>query len=224
MTLRRPLPRLSLARAVVLAFLGGLGGTPQPDAFYLPPPQVPDATGVLLRAEPFERAVPEGAHAWRILYTTTRADEVHAIASALVVVPDTPEPVPVIAWTHGTTGVAVGCAPTLLPDPLASGAMPDPAAVIDAGWAIVATDYIGLGADPPHAYLIGEEAARATLDAIRAAHQLVESCSRTRWPCGATRKLAVPRSGREVLRSTTRLRSTSSVLPRWHLPRISPRW
>ncbi len=163
---------LSLALAVVLAFLGGLGGTPQPDAFYLPPPQVPDATGVLLRAEPFERAVPEGAHAWRILYTTTRADEVHAIASALVVVPDTPGPVPVIAWTHGTTGVAVGCAPTLLPDPLASGAMPDPAAVIDAGWAIVATDYIGLGADPPHAYLIGEEAARATLDAIRAAHQL----------------------------------------------------
>lgn len=90
-----------------------------------------------------------------------------------MVVPDDIDQPPIIAWDHGTTGAAVGCAPTLLPDPLASGAMPDPAAVIAAGWAIVATDYIGLGADSPHEYLVGQPVGRATLDAVRAARQLM---------------------------------------------------
>lgn len=167
---------LSLALAVGLAIVGGrLLGTPHPDDFYTAPQEVPAAAGVLLRAEPFTRAVPEGATAWRILYTTTRDEGVAAIASGLVVVPDGVNRTPVIAWDHGTTGAAVGCAPTLLPDPLAAGAMPNTEAVIEAGWAIVATDYIGLGADPPHEYLVGQAEARSTLDAIRAARQLADA-------------------------------------------------
>ncbi|WP_345741314.1 lipase family protein [Salana multivorans] len=166
----------SLVLALLLAAVGGrLLGTPHPDDFYTPPLDVPEAAGVLLRAEPFTRAVPDGATAWRILYTTTRDEGMPAVASGLVVVPDGAQAAPVVAWDHGTTGVAVGCAPTLLADPLASGAMPDPAAVVDAGWAIVMTDYIGLGADPPHEYLVGQGEARATLDAVRAAHQLPDA-------------------------------------------------
>lgn len=44
--------------------------------------------------------------------------------------------------------------------------------VIEAGWALVATDYTGLGTEGPHPYLIGEGEARSVLDAVRAARQL----------------------------------------------------
>src|SRR5690606_8634300 len=94
-------------------------GAPSPDEFYAAPDVVPGEPGVLLRAEPFTRAMPAGSEAWRILYTTTRDDGVPALASGLVVVPaDAPAgPLPVIGWSHGTTGYATGCAPTLLAEP-----------------------------------------------------------------------------------------------------------
>jgi len=44
--------------------------------------------------------------------------------------------------------------------------------VLDRGWAIVATDYVGLGASPPHPYLVGRPEARSVLDAVRAARTL----------------------------------------------------
>jgi pimeloyl-ACP methyl ester carboxylesterase len=46
--------------------------------------------------------------------------------------------------------------------------------VIAQGWTMVATDYIGLGTQGPHPYLIGQGEGRSVLDAIRAAHQLRE--------------------------------------------------
>jgi len=175
---RRPVVRgalavLAFAAALVIAFVGvRLSSTAIPDAFYTPPADVPAQAGVLLAAEPFTREVPAGASAWRILYTTTGLDDAPAVASALVTVPDSPGPHPVIGWTHGTTGVATGCAPSLLPEPFTSGAMPDLQAALDEGWAVVATDYIGLGTAGDHEYVVGEPAARAELDALRAARQL----------------------------------------------------
>ncbi|MEZ7238500.1 lipase family protein [Rhodococcus sp. GXMU-t2271] len=149
-------------------------GSPVVDAFYTAPDQVPDHPGALLRAEPFTRAVPDGAEAWRILYTTTRDDDQPAVASALVVVAKNtpPGPRPVIAWAHGTTGFAEPCAPTLLDDPLGAGALPAESALLDRGWVLVATDYVGLGTAGPHPYLIGQGEGRSVLDAVRAAHQL----------------------------------------------------
>lgn len=146
---------------------------PDPDAFYDPPADLPTEPGHLVRSEPFTREVPDGARAWRILYTTTRGDGTPAIASGLVVVPDGgARPHPVITWAHGTTGQGVSCAPSLLPEPWESGALFVLDEVVHAGWALVAADYTGLGADPPHAYLVGEDAGRSVLDATRAAREL----------------------------------------------------
>lgn len=149
-------------------------GVPEVDGFYTAPATVPSEPGVLLRAEPFTRAVPEGAQAWRILYTTTRDEGQPALASALVLAPKTlpPGPLPLIAWTHGTTGFAQICAPSLLPDPLVAGAMFTADQVVAHGWVLVATDYVGLGTEGPHPYLIGQGEGRSALDAIRAVHQL----------------------------------------------------
>ena len=146
----------------------------RPDAFYTPPAGVPAAPGALLRSEPFSRGAPAGAQAWRILYTTTRDDHTPAVASALVLaaIRIPPGPRPVLAWAHGATGIARGCAPSLQDDPLGSGAMPGLDQVLGHGWVVVATDYTGLGTPGPHPFLIGQGEARSVLDAVRAARQL----------------------------------------------------
>lgn len=167
---------LLLALAVAAVSVRLNQGAPVVDGFYRAPAQVPPAPGALLRSEPMSRALPPGARAWRVLYTTTRADGVPALASALVVAPERPPPGPrpVIAWAHGTTGVDETCAPSVLPDPFAAGATPALDQVVANGWVMVATDYTGLGTAGPHAYLVGQQAGRAVLDAVRAARQMPE--------------------------------------------------
>jgi hypothetical protein len=149
-------------------------GVPDVDEFYAASVMLPPEPGVLLRAEPFTRGMPANAQAWRILYTTTIDEGRPALASALVIAPrDIPAgPLPFIAWTHGTTGCAQNCAPSLLPDPLVAGAMFIADRVIERGWVMVATDYVGLGTAGPHPYLIGQGEGRSALDSIRAVHQL----------------------------------------------------
>ena len=147
----------------------------KPDAFYARPAQVPPEPGVLLRQAPFERGVPVGAQAWRVLYTTTDAHGAAALASAIVMQSRAAPPGarPVIAWTHGTTGVVPGCAPTLLDEPFAH--LPALAGLLERGWLLVATDYAGLAtAGGPHPYLVGEGQARSALDALRAIRHLHE--------------------------------------------------
>ncbi|WP_107773060.1 lipase family protein [Nocardioides sediminis] len=168
----------TLVLAVALAGVGSLvsNSTPVPDDFYTAPEDVPGEPGALLRTDDFDRAIPDGARAWRILYTTTALGDEPALASAIVVVPDDAgaAPLPVVAWAHGTTGVAEGCAPSLLADPFEAGAMFTLDEAIGNDWAVVATDYVGLGTEGPHAYLVGEPAGHAVLDAVRAARAVEE--------------------------------------------------
>lgn len=165
---------LSVALAAGAATLNAVivGGSPVVDEFYAPPRAVPEEPGRLIRAEPFTRKIPDGARAWRILYTTTRGNGSAAVASGLVVVPDGGGPWPVIDWAHGTTGFAEDCAPSLAAEPFESGALMVLPQILDEGWAIVATDYLGLGTEGPHPYLIGPDSAHAVLDARRAAREL----------------------------------------------------
>ena len=145
-----------------------------PDAFYKPPSTIPERPGVLLRSERFTRGIPKQWRAWRILYTTTRDENTPAFASALVIASDhlPPGPRPVIAWAHGTTGVASQCAPTLLPSRWNADVIPGIDQVLGRGWVIVASDYVGLGTPGPHPYLIGQGQARSVLDSVRAARQM----------------------------------------------------
>lgn len=148
---------------------------PSADGFYDRAPEPGTAPGTLLASERFERGVPPGARAHRILFTTTRADGGAALASGLVVVPALAAGGlrPVIAWAHGTTGTARGCAPSLSAKPFAN--VPGLDQILAEGWAFVATDYIGLGTAGEHAYLIGPEAAHSVLDATRAARQISDA-------------------------------------------------
>ncbi len=164
-----------LASVALLLVSVQLSGTPEPDSFYTASTTVPNIPGQLLRSEPFTRTIPAGARAWKILYTTTITADHPAIASAIVVVPDTSARHPVIAWAHGTTGFGTGCAPSLLDEPFVAGAMPDFHEALARGWAVVATDYIGLGTADAEPYLIGQGEGRSVLDSVRAAQQLTRA-------------------------------------------------
>lgn len=180
---------LGLAGCLAAVSVAVQGASPRPDAFYDPPEDVSAEPGTLLRAEPFTRGIPEGASAWRILYTTTRDEGDPAVASGIVVVPDEVHGTtadaaagagaaaapPVIAWAHGTTGYAPGCAPSVLDEPFESGAFFLLDDVLARGWALVATDYPGLGTQGPHPYLVGQGEARSVVDAVRAARRLEDT-------------------------------------------------
>lgn len=168
----------ALAVAVGLGLLSSAlnEGTPVVDDFYAAPDQVPEDAGVLIRQEPFDRGIPDDAVAWRILYTTTRDEGQPALASAIVVAPavESANAREVITWAHGTTGVHQTCAPSVLEGTFSTGAFFSVDEVVDEGWVLVATDYVGLGTESPHPYLIGQGEARSVLDSVRAARQMDE--------------------------------------------------
>lgn len=173
--LARALLVLAILAVLLIAVAWIFARPGSPDAFYAPPPGPVPPPGTLVRVEPFTRDVPAGARAWRILYATTRIGNRAALASAIVMVPRAQGtgPRPMIAWAHGTTGTAPGCAPSVMEHPFAN--VPAIPSLLTAGWGYVATDYAGLGTAGDHAYLIGDDAGRAVLDAARAARTLADA-------------------------------------------------
>jgi alpha-beta hydrolase superfamily lysophospholipase len=143
-----------------------------PGAFYRTALPAAAKAGDLLASEPFAQGLPAGAAGWRIAYATTRHDGRPALATALVLAPagGAAREAKIVAWAHGTTGIAPGCAPSLQTDPFANA--PALAEAIAEGWVIVATDYAGLGAGDRHGYLVGDDAARSVLDSVRAAQRV----------------------------------------------------
>ena len=135
---------------------------------------LPAQPGVMLRddAQPPQPEIDAASSARRILYTSTdvrwHSGQV-PVSGTLYLPPGTPPAGgwPLAAWAHGTLGVADACAP--------SWAMHKPrdAAYINrwlkAGFAVVATDYQGLGGPGPHPYLIWQAESRSVLDSARAA-------------------------------------------------------
>lgn len=163
---------LALAAGTVVVHRGDVRVAP--DGFYTPPLAVPDEPGSLIRSEPLTTGVPEGARAWRILYTTTDGDGRPAVSSGTVLAPLDPDgaPAPVLAVAHGTTGVTPRCAPSLAAQPFADGAGTALERLVAAGWVGVLSDYVGLGTAGPHPYLVGPDTAHAVLDSVRAARSL----------------------------------------------------
>ncbi len=125
------------------------------------------APGRMLEATPMHDA-PAGAKAWRIRYETTDLDGDRAESTGVLVVPEGDAPAggrDVVAWAHGTVGIAPSCTPLRTLDRI-----PGLNELLAHGWAVVATNYPGLGTRGPHAYLVGDAAAAAVLDSVRAAH------------------------------------------------------
>ncbi|MGW4325038.1 lipase family protein [Nocardia sp. NPDC004573] len=117
----------------------------------------------------------------RLTYWSRTSDDRPALAGGAVFVPAGTPPSggwPVLSWEHGTVGLADDCAPSTAGrskrdlDYLATW--------LRQGYAVVATDYIGLGTPGPHAYLDGRAEAHAAIDMVRAARAVDGSLS-SKW-------------------------------------------
>ena len=118
-------------------------------SFYdTPHPLPPGKAGELIRSEPIEEYnIPYEVSALRILYHSRTANGEDLPVSAVVLVPDGKPPAsgwPVITYAHEFRGAARQCAPSLMKN---LGVGPLLAMYANLGYAVIATDYSGLGTD-----------------------------------------------------------------------------
>jgi pimeloyl-ACP methyl ester carboxylesterase len=124
--------------------------------------------GSVIRYE-VKNLAPPGATVFRLLYRSTDDQGRPVAVSAIAIRPEGQAPAggrDVVAWAHATSGVVRPCAPSLLDQ--GYGEIPGLADLLSHGYAVVATDYPGLGTAGTHPYLIGESEGRAVLDSVRA--------------------------------------------------------
>ena len=180
---------------LALAFLGVVGSgrpsLPQTPAVYLPKfhdkatKLRPDGKlGEVLSRESIPTTI-TGAEAWLIAYVSSDTQERKTVVTALVVAPkgDVPkEGRPIVSWAHGTTGTAENCGPSQLINPAqplnqylfiggnswTDYGVPAIETFIKQGYAVVATDYQGLGGGGVHQYAVATTQGRDAINAIRA--------------------------------------------------------
>jgi pimeloyl-ACP methyl ester carboxylesterase len=148
--------------------------------------------GTVIAGEPMALAANLDAVATgkRITYLSTGTDGEAIPVSAAVL---TPRPQilrshpgnagEIVAWAHGTMGLADGCAPSLT-DHLDLPGFDDYSATVagylSQGWTVTATDYPGLGTPGLHPYVVGDSEGRSIIDSVRAARRLDPSLS-AKW-------------------------------------------
>jgi hypothetical protein len=150
--------------------------------FYDTPNPLPSGKpGDLIRSEASnEYYLSADFSAVRILYHSRSANEREVAASGVVLVPNGTPPGggwPIIAWAHGFSGAARQCAPSLLRNlyygPLLS-------MYVNLGYAVVATDYTGLGTNFRSAVVDVQSNAMDVIYSIPAARAAVPQLG-ARW-------------------------------------------
>jgi pimeloyl-ACP methyl ester carboxylesterase len=156
--------------------------------FYKPPKKLPKAHGTLIWARNATGVVrlQDARYTKLVLYSSRTPQGAKDAISGSISVPRGKPPKggwPMITWAHGTTGVADICAPSR--DGLDPSAITgetyingDLNAWLKAGYAVLRTDYEGLGTPGKHPYLIGTSEGRSVVDIVAAARQLDPKISR----------------------------------------------
>ncbi|MEV5651336.1 lipase family protein [Nocardia sp. NPDC052254] len=176
--MRRPLAAVALAAGALLAV--SVVAVPRAAA-------EPAGTTISVTARP------DGWHGMTggsvLDYWTTTSAGAPARASGAVFLPPGEAPPggwPVVAYDHGTAGLGMGCSGISNPEgaPFPVGRAKENRILQyfqSQGFAVVATDYLGLGAfdTGPHPYLQLRTEATATIDMVRAARAAYPQLSRT---------------------------------------------
>jgi pimeloyl-ACP methyl ester carboxylesterase len=152
---------------------------PAGNAFYTPPSPLPAGSPgdvIWARTAP---SISTSATAYKILYRSTGVTGNAIAVSGTVLVPNAAwtggGTRPLTAYASGTQGWADSCAPSREMD---SNSFDEGFAVTNLlakGWAVVVTDYPGLGTPGDHQYNVGISEGHAVLDALRAATRLPET-------------------------------------------------
>ena len=149
-----------------------LGDDP-PSEFYSYDQGGLDSVGRLIKQEkmPNEMLLPSSSQGIRFLYSSTSGldpENLVAVSGALFLPKGEPPKNgwPLLSWSHGTVGIADKCAPSW--DGYPEFHRNYLSHWLEAGFAIVASDYEGLGVEGTHPYLATKPAAYSNLDSIRA--------------------------------------------------------
>jgi len=139
-----------------------------PDTLTAAPP------GTLIRSvRTNDYYLPQNIEVFRILYRSRDATGHDVASSGVVLLPDRNPPDggwPVIAWAHGLTGVARGCAPSLVQN-LGEGSLLS--MYVNLGYVVIATDYTGLGTNFHNASVDTVSNAIDVIYSVPAAHKAV---------------------------------------------------
>jgi acetyl esterase/lipase len=153
---------------------GVVAGDMDLSPFYRWDARLPEKPGVVLREEtlPRQRDMDAANVSVRILYASTdvRWRSGPIPVSGTLYLPSGAAPSggwPLLAWGHGTAGTADVCAPSWTTHDKRDATYLN--RWLTAGFAVVVTDYQGLGGPGPHPYLYWQAEARSILDAARAA-------------------------------------------------------
>jgi hypothetical protein len=166
------LARLSRARA--LAVLVAVGSILLGTAGEAGARRALGAPGTVVSAAPLKQRLwlPGTTRAaFRLKYVTTNARGRRALSTGTLFLPKGTPPRggwPVISWAHGTSGLADRCAPSVIGPALPERDRPYLANWMREGYAIVASDYAGLGTRGLMAYLHGRSEAHNIVDVVKA--------------------------------------------------------
>lgn len=117
-------------------------------------------------------SVPGAARALRIHYATPNQHGVVASSTGVILIPHGTAPSggwPVIAWAHGTVGLGDDCTPSAQPRFARDSVYLSH--WLRQGYAVVGTDYVGLGTPGLMSYLNGSLEAHSIVDSVKAAQQ-----------------------------------------------------
>jgi Secretory lipase len=159
---------------------------PPGNAFYDPPNPLPSGRpGDIIWYRPSTSPV-SGTSAWQVLYLSSTARGAPAAVSGTVIVPTAAYDGvrPVVAYAAGTQGWGQQCAPSV---EIAAGSFDEEFEInnlLAKGWAVVATDYPGLGTPGPEQYNVGIPEGYAVLDSLRAATRLPDAGLSVSAPMG----------------------------------------
>ena len=137
-------------------------------------------SGSIIRYEPMSFS-PANATASRILYRSIGLHGETIAVSGVLIAPTvgTNANRPVVAWAHPTSGVTTACAPSLSRGVYRQ--IQGLEQLLQQGFAVIATDYPGLGGLGVHPYLIGDSEGCAVLDSVRAARERLGQRDPTRF-------------------------------------------
>ncbi|GAA0594172.1 alpha/beta hydrolase family protein [Actinomadura livida] len=154
----------------------------------------PGHRGRLLHTAPLTNAaaLPSAAVNRKITYTSEGVGGKRITVTGTVAIPKGPAPRggwPVLSWAHGTTGTADVCAPSAdTPTGPAHDYLAYSERYLDKwvshGYAVVQTDYEGLGTLGGHPYMNGVSHANTVVDIVRAARDMDRRIGRDWYAAG----------------------------------------
>lgn len=184
------MPRLALVLSLLVVLVAGSASPaaakvrtgPSGTAFYKPPHKLPGkrhGDPIWIRTLRGSAALKPASRNQLVLYRSVDASGKSVAVSGTITLPKGKAPKggwPVFTWAHGTTGIADVCAPSRDGSALLSSYVyPELARWLKAGYAVVRTDYQGLGTPGVHGYLVGLDEGRSVLDIVRAARKVDSS-------------------------------------------------